>query len=421
MTQDTSDIHVLAPQKRRGASLLTRLTMMVALAIAIAWFFSTDLVQRWIIARRSTHDLEQTVRLAPDTPWPFYELGVRYARQRRLPEAVKLFERARQAAPESSEIRLALGKAYLFSGDPGAATPELKRATELDSRNEPAFRYLATADRLTHAKPAALDAARRATELDPRDAEAWYQYGELFTSEDGDENNGRPFLKKAAELAPSDGVYAYAYGRSLADGSQFADAVPFLRKAVRALPNDPNTHFFLGLSLHRSGGGDSTEMVDELTKAVQLAPADFKGHFELGNVLEERSRFAEALPEFESAAKLNPSLGEIWFHLARMADRAGQPDKAAMARARFAAIRKYHAEFVSLINQLKANPTSATLQLKIGEVLEKQDKPKQAALQYLDVLSREPNNVQAQRLFEQLRQRMHWSKVPATTGDGGAP
>ena len=423
MTQNQTEMVGLPPVKQRKVSTILKLALVACIAIFIAWFFSSDPFQKWLIGRRSTHELEQSVLQAPDSPWPFYELGVRYARQGRLPEAIRLFERARQTAGASSEIRLALGKAYIFSNRPKDAVPELQRATELDRANATAFRYLAMARRLAHDRPGAIEAAKRATELDPKNAEGWYQYGVLFSPEEGNENEGRPFLRRAVEINPGDGVYAFIYGRSLADATQFGDAIPYLRRAVQALPEDANTHFFLGLCLHRNGksSADSMEAEKELRRAVQIAPNDYKAHFELGNVLEEETKFAAALPEFEIASQLNPSLAEIWFHLSRMADRAGQTDKAAVARAHFTEIRKYHVEFTTFVHQLQANPKDTSLQLRIGQVLEKQGKPAEAAAQYAAVLSQEPTNVKAQALLENLENRMHWKTIQRADSKEEAP
>src|SRR5512142_3323346 len=99
MTQNSTDIESPTPTRKR-LSVLTLIAIIAVSAIFVAWVLTADGTQRWLTARRTTHELEQSVRQAPDTPWPFYELGVRYARAGRLPDAIKLFERARQAAPE---------------------------------------------------------------------------------------------------------------------------------------------------------------------------------------------------------------------------------------------------------------------------------------------------------------------------------
>jgi tetratricopeptide (TPR) repeat protein len=190
---------------------------------------------------------------------------------------------------------------------------------------------------------------------------------------------------------------------------------------VSSLPQDAAAHFFLGLSLHRSGkaGQDPSEAERELRAAIALTPNDHKAHFELGNILEEEGRFAEALPEFEIASRLYPNLGEIWFHLSRMADRAGNHQQAEAARARLAALQKYRVEFKALVEQLKKNPKNTLIQVKVGQVLEKQGKPREAAIQYLDVLRREPNNQAALASLEALRVRMKWPKLPTQTASEG--
>lgn len=420
MFQHSADASAAPLLQKRRQIALVQIVVAITAATAIAWLLNTDGVRLWWTERSSTTDLESAVRLKTDSPWPYYVLGIRYARTHRLTEASQQFEHARDAYPDSVEIRLALGKAYVFSGRAQSAVPELRRATELDRDNADAFRYLATAARLTRDETTALSAAKRATTLDAANPDGWYQYGMLFTPEQNNENDGRAFLKKAVDLSPKDGVYALAYGRSLADGAQFSDAIPYLRTAAKALPSDAIAHFFLGLCLHRGGksGTDAPEAETELILANQLSPNDFKAHFELGIVLEDEGKFAQALPQYEIASKLDPGLGEIWFHLSRMADRAGQLAKADDARAHFMEIRKLHTEFTSLLHRLQANPTDSPTEIQLGQVLEKQGKPRDATTHYVQVLKREPNNAPARAALDQLCARMNWPKIPVEAATG---
>lgn len=389
-----------------------------SLAILLAWILTSDTVQRRWWEHHSDAELEKTVSATTDSPWPYYTLGVRYARANRLQEAIQLFETARQKSPDSFDIRYALGKAYIFHNDPPNALSELEKAVTMRSNDAGVYTYLAMARRLTNNRESAREAAKKATELDPKKAEAWYQYGMLYSAQENNEDQGRPYLKKAVELDPSSSIYAFAYGSSLTNGSQFAEAIPPLRRATQALPNNSYGHFLLAVCLHRNGksGNDLDEAVAELRRSIALTPNDYKAHFELGNVLEEQSKFAAALPEFEAATRLNPHMGEIWFHLSRVADRTGRTAEAAQARAKFTELRQLHVEFQTLVRRIQEHPEDSVAQLKIGQVMEKQGNVQGAAIQYADVLSREPQNAQAQKLLDKARLELSAQTGPPSPG-----
>ncbi len=400
------------------ARKLLWLAVAASLAVLLAWLLTSDTVQRQWWEHRNTLDLEKTVGTNPDSPWPYYTLGVRYARANRLAESIHLFETARQKFPDSFDIRYALGKAYIFNNDPGDALSELEKAVTMRTNDAGVYTYLAMARRLTNNRDSAREAAKKATELDPKKAEAWYQYGILYTAQENNEGDGRPYLKKAVELDPASGTYNFAYGSSLTDGTQFVEAIPYLRRATQALPDNSYAHFLLAVALHRGGkgGSDLDEAVTELKRSLELTPNDYRGHFELGNILEEQSQFAAALPEFEIASRLNPRLGEIWFHLSRMADRAGRTAEAEQARAKFKVIRQLHVEFQTLVRRIQEHPEDSVAQLKVGQVMEKQGNVRGAAIQYADVLSREPQNAQAQKLLDNARRQMAAQTGPFAPG-----
>jgi tetratricopeptide (TPR) repeat protein len=123
-------------------------------------------------------------------------------------------------------------------------------------------------------------------------------------------------------------------------------------------------------------------------------------------MLEERSDFAGALAEFETAVKLNTRLGEIWFHLSRMADRCNQPLKAASARAKFQEIRRLHVAFQTLARHLRDHPEDVAAEVEIGDVLMQQGSLHSAMVQFEDALQRQPNNLKARTLLEQTRHLM---------------
>ena len=388
--------------KPKKARFYLLLVLVVCLTTLVAWFVTGDFCQRKLLEMRSTPRLEQLVRETPKSPWPYYVLGIRYARTQRLQEAAALFAQAHDRDPDSPEILFALGKSAIYLNDPQDAVPLLEQASKQDKDNGALYTYLAMAQRLTGDKAGGIQSAKHATELAPTSAEAWYQYGMFYTAAENDEIDGRPFLKKAVELSPGDGVYNFAYGSSLTNGSQFAEAIPYLRKATTLLPQNSYAHFLLAVSLHRNGKGEIDEILAELKRAITLTPNDYRAHFELGNLLEEQGQFAAALPEFETASRLNPYLAEIWYHVSRMEDRAGKRDLARKALQRNQELRRLHVELQALTRRLQEHPEDVAAQIRAGQVLALQGNPSGAAVQFEDVLKRDPGNTKVRAMLDAL-------------------
>jgi len=78
---------------------------------------------------------QEALRLAPDNPQIPYELGVIYAKQNRLDEAVKLFELSIRLAPGQAEAHLNLGAAYGEMGRLDEAEQQFRAAVALAPLN----------------------------------------------------------------------------------------------------------------------------------------------------------------------------------------------------------------------------------------------------------------------------------------------
>ncbi len=111
-------------------------------------------------------------------------------------------------------------------------------------------------------------------------------------------------LRKAAELDPNTGMIYLELGNALLQGKQTSDAIPVLRKAVELMPDASPAHARLGLALMdtKDWAGAVTELKAALAHSES---ADL--HLDLGIALARNSRILDAVPELETAAKMNPA------------------------------------------------------------------------------------------------------------------
>jgi Flp pilus assembly protein TadD len=125
--------------------------------------------------------------------------------------AVAAFTKAAQRVPENDTILFSLGRGYGMIGDNAMARKTYERATEINPRNADAWMYLGMS--LSDTEPAkAIEACKRATELRPDRASGWHILGLIYVAQKQGSLAVAP-LERAVQVQPD---YAEAWS-SLAD------------------------------------------------------------------------------------------------------------------------------------------------------------------------------------------------------------
>lgn len=184
------------------------------------------------------HEAEQTYRRAlaldPGHSEALAFLGMMAGQAGHLEDAVKLFERALKRAPRNADIHHNLGETWRHLGDNAKALRCFEQAAACNPDHIEAYRnganvafvlanqceatrrwaeavkfkhmavhlLIAAGQRLRDAgkHAEAISATRRATEIDPNDADAWAQYGETLLT--ASPSGAVSALQRAIELAP---------------------------------------------------------------------------------------------------------------------------------------------------------------------------------------------------------------------------
>jgi len=125
------------------------------------------------------------------------------------------------------------------------------------------------------------------------------------------------------------GPKALLDGERLLNKGDFARAEARLKIATEILFGNPQAWNHYGLALHSQG--KALEAFNAYIKALQLDPNLAPAHFNLGSLLLEDNRFADAAREFAIFTKLQPDRSIGWVMLARAALKAGANDEAERA------------------------------------------------------------------------------------------
>ena len=197
--------------------------------------------------------------------------GLQSARDRQdrgaLEKQIAQLSAAAQAAPRDSgaQYRLALASSYLAE-----VALELRDKTEAE-----------------RAAKSGIDAAERAIELDPKNAENFRVLGTL-----------------CGQVVPANLLMAFSYGKRARDA---------INKALELDPKYAQAYMARGVGnyyLPEALGGGPALAIPDFRKAIELDPKSSEAHLWLGLALRKAGHHAEARQAFSKALALDPM--RVW-------------------------------------------------------------------------------------------------------------
>jgi tetratricopeptide (TPR) repeat protein len=191
-----------------------------------------------------------------------------------LPEASAALEALLREVPESFEVHELLGLAYSAQSQDAKAAPHLEKAVRLKPDSASARMNLAiNLVRLGKLQPAETE-FKKALQLEPKNYDANHNLGELYV--------------RAGKVAA---------------------ATPYLEQAQRINPASYDNGYDLALTyVVTSHLSDARQLLHQLLKQKDTAEL----HNLLGEVEEKDGKFVEAANEYELAAHLDPSEGNLF-------------------------------------------------------------------------------------------------------------
>ena len=140
-------------------------------------------------------------------------------------------------------------------------------------------------------------------EHDPDHVEALVSRGKLHVQEGRLAAAARVYVH-LAELRPGNGLYALHAGRYLEATGRFRDARPYLQRAVRQRPEDPDPGYRLGT--HYFIAGKTAAAIEHLGPAAAMAPRRGDIAIKLAQALERSGETAAALAVLDGVIALRP-------------------------------------------------------------------------------------------------------------------
>jgi len=286
----------------------------------------------------AAHELEILQKAHPDSYEVNYNLALAYHRAGREADAAQQLHNL-LAGGQNSEIEDLLGEVELSRGKTSEALDAYRRAMQLEPRNE-AYRYdYAQAYVQQGLLKQAIEAFDGATKDFPGSVRLQLGLGATYYLA-GRYGEAAQTLLKAAETAPDRPEVYYLLGRDYDAAGPLQNAIEqdFMRY-LRAKPQDAWAEYFYGRILSVPSRNASPERLrnaqEHLERAVAIDGNLAEAHLGLGDALEKRGQLRTALRELERAVELDPQSSSAFYRLSQLYRKLGDMQRAQQATERF--------------------------------------------------------------------------------------
>ncbi|MBP7051560.1 MAG: tetratricopeptide repeat protein [Phycisphaerae bacterium] len=217
--------------------------------------------------------------------------------------------------------------------------------------------------------------ARKALELNPKNADALYYLGlAMFGQEQYDE--AIDHMSEAAELKPRESEIRTQLGVACIAKGQLDRAEGHLLKAVKIAPDNSEAYFNLGVAMYRRG--DRRRAIENWQQAVQIRPNDYEAHHNLGLAFDEEGNKDRAIEHYRRAVGLKPDHG--------------------LAQAALGVALCVKGIFPEGVQHLSAavdlDPNNTTIRFNLAITLARLKQHDQAIAHLSQILQRDPNNTE---------------------------
>jgi tetratricopeptide (TPR) repeat protein len=253
-------------------------------------------------ALEAEREYRSALRLNPKAVGALANLGVLLARTHRPLEAAQAFESALHLAPNHPQASFNLGLTLYQLNRLEEAAKWLEVAAAVSpGRPEPLY-YLGLIASARGQSEAAIDYWHRALALQDHFAEANFMLAEELRK-NGRVEDAKEFYERALDQDQEKLVHYVRLGGVLLLLGQNEKALEIFRRGAERFPATAEAHYFVAIAAR--GRGDYEMAETSLRKSLALQPDNPDALAQLGFVLGERARFAEAEQLLRRALRLS--------------------------------------------------------------------------------------------------------------------
>jgi len=246
--------------------------------------------------------LESASTLSPDSPEPFYQLGLIASARGQDEMAGELWGKAVALRPDFSAANFMLGELSAKRKDFSTAKNYYEKALRQDAEKAVNYIRLGGAYLYLHDFNRAFEIFKTASERFPQVPEVHY-FLSIASRARGDSDQSLNSLKRALAINPNYADALALFGAILLDKDDLAGADKSFRKAILANSNNYNANYNLGRLLVKQQ--NYTEALPLLQRASKVLPENAEVHYQLFLAYSRLNRKADAQQELETFKRLS--------------------------------------------------------------------------------------------------------------------
>lgn len=254
-----------------------------------------------------------------------YSLGVLYERKGLLDESAEQYLKALQVAPDNGDARRRLAEIYFLRGSFVQAAEQYKKLIRTRSDNPLLHLKLGNVYEMNKKFPEAIAAYQEAVKLDPDNLKAHKDLAGLLNRR-GLHEKAEAQYRQVLRLKKDDEETRLALIALFVKKKKYDDLFLLLKEGTELHPEDPNSHYKLGII--NEFRKDFPAAIASYEKTVALDKGHAKGLNALGKLYLKLRRVDEAKKTLEAARLADPELDEPTLLLNRIKhDLAPEPVK----------------------------------------------------------------------------------------------
>jgi tetratricopeptide (TPR) repeat protein len=331
--------------------------------------------------------------------------GEALLRNERPIEAVPVLQRALQLDPNLLAARLHLGDA-LYAGGAGAkAALEYLACLKAKPNWEPALLGLGHVAVDKKLIAMAIQIYEEAVKQDPKSADAWIGIGRAYLNQRLNLSRALLGFQTAAKLAPDRTDFYGEYSDALRVNYRADEAEALLRTRLTVAPEEARTHYLLATTLLTNNPTPERLKAaeDELRVALRLEPAGYASAVELGKLLVQEDRAAEAVPLLETALRADPRNVAALNALSRAYKKVGRTREAEAVANSLAAQTQYVNRLNMLEEQVERKPGDAKLHHQLAALYAEGGDTEKATILEQEAVALERHGAKAAQAIDVLR------------------
>jgi len=283
------------------------------------------------------------IQQVPTDPEAYYLMGRAYAMKKMFPEMNDAFTNSLKNGPKfQAEIDqernvqwagLLNAGVSLYQNDKAKeAAEKFEMATTILPEKANTWKYLGSAYAQSDNNMKAIEAFKKAIELDAADYESYYQIANLYYAEKNYEEAISNYMVIIEKAGTASKFYADAMSRAgicydILGQPQKAQEI--YEKALTENPEDMNMRFNMGrIFLQDKKYDKALEMFQPVYDAN---PDNYENAMSIGWATIELKNFEDAVKYFKKATEMKPENHQAWFWLGTAYVRAGDSDNGKIA------------------------------------------------------------------------------------------